>query len=223
MNIITGNALLEQAQNAVNGIAPQSPAVLERSPHVESRMATTSPICPRNETNPTTTVAKLSSSSANSLVETTSVEPKSPAEDGSHRAEGSTQEAAPSKLHNSNSSGKRKRAEIDENDPRFWELSASERSKILRARRNREAAHRSRTKNKARQELLEEETQKQIQLNSELCSLLSFLLNELNSASSSTQASNKRRKTSWALLSRHHKLLSRSTKLDCRTTFSLSI
>lgn len=61
-------------------------------------------------------------------------------------------------------------------EPGFFKLPIAERSKLLRAQRNREAAHRSRAKNKIRQALLEEETRKQLQLCIELESLADFLL-----------------------------------------------
>jgi len=59
-------------------------------------------------------------------------------------------------------------------------LPVAERSRLLRAKRNREAAHRSRTKNKLRQSLLEEETKRHLELNVELRDLLEFLLPNLN-------------------------------------------
>lgn len=55
-------------------------------------------------------------------------------------------------------------------------ISISEKSKLLRAKRNREAAHRSRTKNKIRQNILEDETKKQLKLNEELTNLMDALL-----------------------------------------------
>lgn len=56
----------------------------------------------------------------------------------------------------------------------------AERSKLLRAKRNREAAHRSRTKNKIRQTLLEDNVRRLLHLNVELRNLIEFLLPALN-------------------------------------------
>lgn len=58
-------------------------------------------------------------------------------------------------------------------------LSIAERSKVVRARRNREAAHRSRAKNKIRQSLIEEETQRRLAVNKKLKKLLEQLLYDL--------------------------------------------
>lgn len=62
-------------------------------------------------------------------------------------------------------------------------LPIAERSRLLRAKRNREAAHRSRTKNKLRQTLLEEETERLLKLNQELQLVLAFMLSNLKRSS----------------------------------------
>lgn len=97
--------------------------------------------------------------------------------------------SAPSEQMKDYSHGKQTHYDVDVYDPEFYKLPVTERSKLLRAKRNREAAHRSRTKNKIRQAMLEEEAKKQLQLNKELCNLMNFLLPELTSGSASGSAS----------------------------------
>lgn len=97
--------------------------------------------------------------------------------------------SAPSEQMEDEWLGKQKHYDVDVYDPEFYKLPVTERSKILRAKRNREAAHRSRTKNKIRQAMLEEETRKQMQLNKELSTLMNFLLPELTPGSASGSAS----------------------------------
>lgn len=72
--------------------------------------------------------------------------------------------------------------DVDIYEPDFFKLPLAERSKLLRAQRNREAAHRSRTKNKTRQAQLEDDSRQQLKLCNELSSLADYLLPGLDQA-----------------------------------------
>lgn len=72
--------------------------------------------------------------------------------------------------------GRKRIPDVDVNHPSFYNLPVAERSKIMRAKRNREAAHRSRIKNKLRQATLEDDTKKELSLNKQLTDLLDYLL-----------------------------------------------
>ncbi|CAN8070446.1 unnamed protein product [Agarophyton chilense] len=87
---------------------------------------------------------------------------------------------------------------MDNNEQDPLTVPPEERQKLARAKRNREAAYRSRAKNKIRQCAVEEDTRKNMALNTQLRSMLEFLLQRLRTPSTSENVAqeNKRRKHS---------------------------